>query len=138
MTALISSNNCFYSFTLNSYVCCRFSCVWFFANLWTVAHQAPLSMGFSRQEYWSGLPFPLPGDLPNPGLNPGLLYLPHWQAGSLPLVPPGKPYKCGQNITSIYSKHFFRIFYYIIASQLFWFRSQKICLVFHIKNSFSK
>ena len=38
---------------------------------WTVAYQAPLSMGFSRQEYWSGLPFPSPGDLPNPGIEPG-------------------------------------------------------------------
>ena len=42
-----------------------------FATLWTVARQAPLSMGFSRQEYWSGLPFPPPGDLPNPGIEPG-------------------------------------------------------------------
>ena len=41
---------------------------------WTVAHQAPLSMGFSRQEYWSGLPFTSPGDLPDPGSNPYLLY----------------------------------------------------------------
>ena len=41
-----------------------------FATPWTVAHQAPLSMGFSRQEYWSGLPFPPPGDLPNPGIKP--------------------------------------------------------------------
>ena len=40
------------------------------AASWTVAHQAPLSMGFSRQEYWSGLPFPSPGDLPNPGIKP--------------------------------------------------------------------
>ena len=40
------------------------------ATPWTVAHQAPLSMGFSRQEYWSGLPFPSPGDLPNPGIKP--------------------------------------------------------------------
>ena len=39
---------------------------------WTVAHQAPLSMGFSRQEYWSGLPLPSPGDLPSPGIEPGL------------------------------------------------------------------
>ena len=38
---------------------------------WTVSYQAPLSMGFSRQEYWSGLPFPFPGDLPNPGIKPG-------------------------------------------------------------------
>ena len=40
------------------------------ATLWTVAHQAPLSWGFSRQEYWSGLPFPPPGDLPHPGIEP--------------------------------------------------------------------
>ena len=39
------------------------------ATLWTVAHQAPLSMGFFRQEYWSGLPFPTPGDLPDPGIQ---------------------------------------------------------------------
>ena len=57
-----------------------------------VACQAPLSMGFSRQEYWSGLPFSPPGDLPNPGIEPASLasQLLHWQADSLPLVPPGK------------------------------------------------
>ena len=42
-----------------------------FATLWTVAYQASLSIGFSRQGYWSGLPFPSPGDLPNPGIEPG-------------------------------------------------------------------
>ena len=46
------------------------SCVQLFATLWTVAHQAPLSMGFSRQEYWSGLPCPPPGDLPDPEIEP--------------------------------------------------------------------
>ena len=61
------------------------------ATLWTVAHQAPLSMGFSRQEYWSRLLCPPPGDLPNPGMKPVLLCLLHWQVGSLPLMPPGKP-----------------------------------------------
>ena len=49
----------------------HFSCVWLCATLWTVACQAPLSMGFSRQEYWSGLRFPSPGDLPEPGIKPG-------------------------------------------------------------------
>ena len=57
-----------------------------FATPWTVAYQAPWSMGFSRQEYWSGLPFPSPGDLPNPGIKPGssalqtdaLLSEPNW------------------------------------------------------------
>ena len=52
----------------------------------TVAHQAPLSMGFSRQEYWSGLPFRPPGDLPDPGIQPAS---PALQADSLPSEPPG-------------------------------------------------
>ena len=47
----------------------RFSCVGLFATLWTVAHQAPLSMGSSRQDYWSGLPCPPAGDLPGPGIE---------------------------------------------------------------------
>ena len=55
-----------------------------------VACQAPLSVVFSRQEYWSGLPFPSPGDLPDPGIKPGSLVL---QADSLPSEPPGEPYK---------------------------------------------
>ena len=67
----------------------RFSCVQLFATLWTVTCQAPLSTGFSRQECWSGLPWPSPGYLSNPGAE--LLHLLHWQAGSLPLVQPGKP-----------------------------------------------
>ena len=59
----------------------------FFATAWTVAYQASLSMGFSRQEYWSGLPFPSPGDLPNAGIKPGS---PTLQADALPSEPPGK------------------------------------------------
>ena len=55
---------------------------------WTVACQAPLSMEFSRQEYWSRLPFPPPGDLPDPGIEPRSLAL---QADSLPSEPPGEP-----------------------------------------------
>ena len=55
---------------------------------WTVAHQAPLSMEFSRQEYWSGLPFPSPGDLSNPGIKAGSPALP---ADSLPPEPPVRP-----------------------------------------------
>ena len=49
---------------------CMLSCVRLFVTPWTVAHQAPLSTGFPRQEYWSGLTFLLPGDLPNPGIKP--------------------------------------------------------------------
>ena len=54
----------------------RFSCVELFTTLWTVARQAPLSMGFSRQEYWSGLPCPPLGDLPDPGIEPESLKSP--------------------------------------------------------------
>ena len=61
----VSIKNYFLKCILN-----HFSCVWLFATLCTVVHQAPLSMGFSRQEYWSGLPFPPPGDLPIPGIEP--------------------------------------------------------------------
>ena len=57
------------------------------ATLWTVAYQAPLTIGFSRQEYWSGSPFPSPGDLPNPGIEPGS---PALQADALPSEPSGK------------------------------------------------
>ena len=62
---------------LRACVLCR---VQLFATLWTAAHKAPLSMGLSRQEDWSGLLFPSPGDLPDPGLL-------HCQVGSLPLAP---------------------------------------------------
>ena len=58
------------------------------ATPWTAANQAPPSMGFSRQECWGGLPFPSPGDLPDPGIEPGS---PTLQADALPSEPPGKP-----------------------------------------------
>ena len=70
-------------------VCCavlsRFSQVWRFVTLWAIAFQAPLSMGFSRQEYWSGLPCPPLGDLPNPGIKPSSPGAPTLQVDSLPL-----------------------------------------------------
>ena len=66
----------------------HFSCVQLCVTPWTVAHPVLLSMGFSRQEYWSGLPCPLPGDLPNPGIEPRSPVL---QVDSLPAEPPGKP-----------------------------------------------
>ena len=58
-----------------------------FATLWTVAHKVPLSMGFFRQEYWSRLPAPSPGDLPDPGIEPGS---PTLQADALRSESPGK------------------------------------------------
>ena len=78
------------------------SCVRLFATPWTVAHQAPPSMGFSRQEYWSGLPFSSPGNLPDPGIE---LRSPALQADALTSEPPGKP-----NVSTIitYNYFFFR------------------------------
>ena len=71
------------------YFVCVLSHVQLFVTLWTIDHQVPLSMGFPRQEYWNGLPFPAPGDLPNPGIKPSLLSLLHWQEDSLPSEPSG-------------------------------------------------
>ena len=59
----------------------HFSHAGLFATLWTEAHQAPLSMGFSRQEYWSGLSCPLPGNHPNPGIEPTSLLSPELAGG---------------------------------------------------------
>ena len=66
-----------------------FSHVQILVTLWTVACQAPLSMGFFRQEYWSGLTFPSPGDLPDPGIEPASLAL---AGGFFTTEPPGKPF----------------------------------------------
>ena len=62
-----------------------------FMGSWTVALQAPLSMEFSRQEYWSGLPFPPPGDLPDPGIKPTSLTSPSLAGRFFTTQPPGKP-----------------------------------------------
>ena len=78
-----------------------FSLVASFAAPWTVAYQGPLSMGFPRQEYWSGLPFPSPGDLPDPGIKPVSSV---WMGRFFTTEPPGKP------------KRSLPHFYYIICS----------------------
>ena len=84
----------------------HFSHIQHFVTLWTVTRQSPLSMGFSRQEYWSRLPCPPPGDLPDPcEMDLTSLNLLHWLAGSLPLVPPGK-----HTTMSIYSHIVYRCF----------------------------
>ena len=79
--------------------CQSLSPVQLFTTPWIKDHQAPLSMEFSRQEYWSGLPFPSPGDLPNPWIEP---WYPTLQTGSLPSEPPGKP-KIGKNSLSVWA-----------------------------------
>ena len=101
------SFSCFFFFPLNNCLkltppCMptqKFGTVWLFATPWTIAGQTPQSMGFSRQEYWTGLTFPPPEDLQDPGIKlkiprtqePHLLCLLHWQAGSLSLSHPGSP-----------------------------------------------
>ena len=87
---LIKVQNCVCNM-LRACVLNHFSGFQLFETLWTVAHWPPLSMGFSRQEYWSGLPCPPPGIFLTQGSNLCLQHLLHWQAGSLSLTPPGKP-----------------------------------------------
>ena len=94
----------------------RFSRVWLFATPWSVAHQAPLSMGFSRQEYWRELPSLPSGDCPTQGSNPRLICLLHM--GPLPLAPPRKPhmYVC------IYMYMYMCIYIYThIYTHIYWF-----------------
>ena len=82
---------------LKKIVCVKsLSRVRLFVTPWTVAYQVPPSMGFSRQECWSGLPFPSPGDLPDPGIEPGS---PTLQADALPSEPPGKPFGNSFNLS---------------------------------------
>ena len=85
---------------------------------WIVAHQAPLSMGFSRQEYWSGLPFPSPGDLPDPGIEPRS---PTLQADALTSEPPGKPLQKG------------RILFFPLGVTAGWCYSRRVCVRDRVK-----
>ena len=76
--------------------CCHFSCVQLFATIRAIAYQAPLSAGFTRQEYWSGLPFPSPGDVPDPGIEP---VSPGLAGRFFTIEPSGKP---GHRVSSYY------------------------------------
>ena len=91
---LVTIITSFYSFPWDIKLCvCAqlLSHVRLFATSWTVACQAPLSIGFSRQESWSRLPFPMPWDLPKPGIKPKSLVSPALAGGFFTTVPPGKP-----------------------------------------------
>ena len=82
--------------SINVCVCAQsLSCVQHLVAIWTTAHQVPLSLEFSRQEYWSGLPFPSPGDLPHPGMEPTSPAPSALAGGFFTTVPPGKPQKVG-------------------------------------------
>ena len=79
---------------MTEYICAQLrSCVQLFVTPWIVAHQTLLSMGFSRQEYWSGLPCSPPGDLPDPEIEPVSLGSPTLEVDSLPLAPPGNTFQ---------------------------------------------
>ena len=84
-------------------MCCKWNASSFISD--SLRHhgpcQAPLSMEFFRQEYWSGLPFPSPGDLPNPGIEPRSSL----QAGSLPSEPPGRSWCCGSSFIASFTVH---------------------------------
>ena len=88
-----------------------------FGTPWTVAHQAPPSMGFSRQEHWSGLPFPSPGDLPDPGIEPGS---PTFQADALTSDPSGKgnAKECSNYHTIVLIPHASKVMLKILQSRL--------------------
>ena len=86
------TQNLFVLFLITVFMLSRFSHVQLFATLWTVACQAPLSIGFSRQEYWSGLPWHPPGDFPKPRIEPMSPASPALRMDVLPTEPPGKSY----------------------------------------------
>ena len=106
ISSSISSGSLSFSSSLSEWVK-SFSCVQLFVIPWTVAYQAPLSMGFSRQEYWNGLPFPSPGDLPYPGIEPGSSTS---QADALPSEPPGEP-------SSSLGTHIMQMLVHLLLSQ---------------------
>ena len=81
----------------------HFGHVQLFVTLWTIACRVPLSMVFARQEYWCGLPCPLPENLPNPGIEPSSLMSSALTVGSLPLAPPGNPHAAAAAATSLQS-----------------------------------
>ena len=89
-------------------------CVRLFATPWTVAYQAPQSMEFSRQEYWSGLPFPSPQELPDPGIKPRS---PALRADALPVEPPGKRFQrySSSNFLNLNSFLFLRVLFHLLS-----------------------
>ena len=105
----------------------RFSRIQLFVIPWTIVRQAPLSMGFSSQEYWSGLPFPSAGDLPNPGIQPRLLCPLLWEMDFLLVAPPENPYirygtnKTGPEVCTTEWKTITSIFYHLYNTNAFTF-----------------
>ena len=112
---------------------CMLSHVLLFVTPCTVACQVPQSVGFSRQEYWSGLPFPPPQALPTQGSNPHLLSLLHWQVDSLPLCHLGNPIKyllpynkLPKNLMTENNIHFIL---YIYVTYIYYSRGSRSCVL---------
>ena len=105
----------------------RFSHIQLFVIPWTIVHQVPLSMGFSSQEYWSRMPFPSAGDLPNPGIQPRLLFPLLWETDFLLVVPLENPYlrygtsKTGLEVCTAEWKTFTSIFHHLYITDVFTF-----------------
>ena len=108
------------SITPHSFRVYKLSSVWFCATSWTVACQTPLFMGFSRQEYWSGLPFPPPGDLSDPRIEPTSPAFPKLASGFFTTMPFGKP-------TSLLHTHF--VFQKLSPFLFFQIPVQKLSLI---------
>ena len=118
------------------YMLSHFSGVLLFATLWTVACQDPLPMGFSRQEYWSGLSFPLPGDLPNPGIKPTSFMSPELSGGFITTNTTWEVYihRISYNSMQIYKsfKIKFKQFYIFNQTASFFFSHFKGIMIFCI------
>ena len=100
---------------MNNCVLSHFSHVQLFETLWIVTWQTPLSMGFSRQEYWGGLPFPSPGDLPNPEIKPTS---PALAGGFFTTEPPGKHQESTCPQINIAAHAFFQWFNYKLSTYI--------------------
>ena len=87
----LPTSTLFHLLSACKHMCCMLSCFGLFATPQTAAHQAPLCMGFPRQEYWTELPFLSPGDLPNPGIEPAPLSSAALAGRLFTTVLPGKP-----------------------------------------------
>ena len=123
---------------------CLLSCVWLFVTPWMVACQALLSMGFSRQEYWSGLTFPPPGDLPDPGMEPTFLESPAFADGLFTLEPSEKSrnddktkwFPCiWETQVSQLAADLFRASALVIAGPPWPLFPEPLCLPLHVLNS---
>ena len=90
----------FHVFFHKCYYMCVLSLDWLFVTPWTIVHHAPLSMAFSRQEYWSGLPFPSPWNLPHPEIKPESPASPALVGRFFTTAPPGKPESVGRSVVS--------------------------------------